>query len=179
MALNEETEVSLMAKLEEVPKEAAESSSSSASASTSSSQVPFIPTPTDSLSTLDSLIVDLYNALNGKSLAEKLNTDLRDQLKECHQKIKELTIFEEKLKDQVSVNQLLCIGCEQAIAEREQALAELRAEKNTIRGWCDASITVDNIIQSQRPRRVKNCIGFSQLPQLFCTSTRQHRLRSL
>ena len=45
MAINEETEVSLMAKLEEVPEEAAESSSSSSS--TSYSQVPFIHSPID------------------------------------------------------------------------------------------------------------------------------------
>jgi len=69
ISLNEETEIGVMAKLEEVPEEAAESSSSSAS--TSTSQVPFTPTPTDSLSALDSLTVDLYNALHGKSSAEK------------------------------------------------------------------------------------------------------------
>ena len=76
MALNEETNVGFMAKIEEIPKEATESSSSSAS--TSSSQVPVIPVTADSLSALDSLTVDLYNALNGKSKAEKLNLDLRD-----------------------------------------------------------------------------------------------------
>jgi len=112
------TNLLMMKKKQQIP------NSSSSSASTSSSQVPFILTPTDSLSVLDSLTVDLYNALNGKSLVEKLNTDLRDQLKECHQKMKELAIFEENLKDQVSVNQLLCIECEQAIVERDQALVE-------------------------------------------------------
>ena len=79
VALNEETEICLMAKLEEVPEEAAELFSSSTS--TSTSQVPFSPTPTDSLSAPDSLTVDLYNTLNGKSSAEKLNLDLCDQLK--------------------------------------------------------------------------------------------------
>ena len=66
------------------------------------------------------------------------------------------------IKDQVSVNQLLCIEREQAIAEREQTLAELRAENNTIPGWCDALVKFDEIIQSQRPKGVKNCIGFSR-----------------
>ena len=94
MALNDETEISLMAKLEEVPEDVHEASTSSVS--TSASQVSTTPTPSDSLSALDSLTVDLYNALNGKSSAEKLNVDLRDQLKVCHDKIRELTVFEKK-----------------------------------------------------------------------------------
>ena len=76
-------------------------------------------------------------------------------------KIKELTIFEENLKDQVSVNQLLCVQCKQAIVESEKALAELNTEKNTIQGLCDASVKVDKIISSQRPIGIKNCLGFS------------------
>jgi len=67
-----------------------------------------------------------------------MNTDLRDQLSSCHQRIKELTIFEENLRDQVIVNQLLCIDHEQAIAEREKAISDLKSERNTIKGWCDA-----------------------------------------
>ena len=60
MTFNDETEVGLMAKLEEVPKDVPKSSTSSAS--TSSSKVPLTPTPTDILSALDSLTMDLYNA---------------------------------------------------------------------------------------------------------------------
>ena len=41
-----------------------------------------------------------------------------------------------------------CVEREQAISEREQALAELKAEKNTILGWCDASEKVNKIIYS-------------------------------
>ena len=96
MALNDEIEISLMAKLEEVPEDVPEVSTSSAS--TSSSQVSSTLTPSDSLSALDSLTVDLHNALNGKSSAEKQNVDLRDQLKICHEKIKKITIFEKNLK---------------------------------------------------------------------------------
>jgi len=58
IALNDETEVSLMANLEEVPEV------STSSASTSSSQVSSTHTPSDSLSARDSPTVDLYNALN-------------------------------------------------------------------------------------------------------------------
>ena len=131
-----------MAKIEEVSEEADESSPSSFS--TSTCQVPIIPSPIDKIKevpdeALDSLTIDLYNALNGKSEAEKLNVDLRDQLSECHQQIKELTFFEENLKNQVFVNQLLCI-------ERKQALAGLKAEKNFVLRWCDASLKVDKII---------------------------------
>ncbi|KAJ9561542.1 hypothetical protein OSB04_006702 [Centaurea solstitialis] len=42
-------------------------------------------------------------------------------------------------KDQVSVNQTLCIEREKALAAKERALAELNAEKVTIKGWSDAS----------------------------------------
>ena len=113
-----------MAQIFEVPEEAVESSTSSAS--TSSNQVSIIPVTFDS-SAFDSLTVDLYNALSLKTKAEKLNLDLPDQLCQCHMKIKELTIFEENLKYQVFVNQLLCVEREQVVVEREKALAELKA----------------------------------------------------
>lgn len=51
MALNDEAELALMAKIEEVPEEVAESSSSSAS--TSTNQVPISTSTSDSLSALD------------------------------------------------------------------------------------------------------------------------------
>ena len=68
MALNDETEISLMAKLEEVPEDVPETSTSTY---TSVSQVSTTPTPFDSLSGLDLLTVDLYNALKGKSSSKK------------------------------------------------------------------------------------------------------------
>ena len=132
--------------MEDIPEEVAESPSSSAS--TSATQVPIYSNAPDSLSALDSLTVDLYNALNGKTKAESMNTDLRDQLSSYHQRIKELTIFEGNLRDRVIVNQLLCIECEQAIAEREKAISDLNSERKTIKGWCDASVTVEKIISS-------------------------------
>ena len=76
-------------------------------------------------------------------------------------KIKELTVFEEDLIDRVTMNQILCVEREQAIAEQEQDLAELRAEKSTIVGWCDASTKVDKTIQSQRFSRTMFGISFS------------------
>ena len=72
-----------MAKPEEVPEDIPEHSTSSASAYVN--QVPTTPTSSDNLSALDSLTVDLYNALNGKSSAEKQNVDLRDKLKVCQE----------------------------------------------------------------------------------------------
>ena len=78
IALNDEVDLGLMVKIEDIPEEVVESSSSSAS--TSATQVPISSNTSDSLSALDSLTVDLYNALNGKTMAESKNIDLRDQL---------------------------------------------------------------------------------------------------
>ena len=47
------------------------------------------------------------------------------------------------------MNEMLCVEHEQAISERDQALVELKAEKNIILGWCDASEKVEKIILSQ------------------------------
>ena len=138
MALNDEVDLGLIAKIEDIPEEAVESSS--LSASTSATQVPLSSNSSNSLSALDSLTVDLYNVLNGKTKAESANTDLRDQLSTYHQRIKELTIFEENLRDQVIVNQLLCIEREQAIAEREKAISDLNSERNTIKGVMPQSL---------------------------------------
>ncbi|KAJ9546579.1 hypothetical protein OSB04_019122 [Centaurea solstitialis] len=85
------------------------------------------------------LTIDLFNALNGKSSAEKVNFDLRTELKECHEKLKELVVHEARYKDQVHANQVLCIEREQAIADKEKALAELLSEKVTVKSWADAS----------------------------------------
>ncbi|KAJ9566570.1 LOW QUALITY PROTEIN: hypothetical protein OSB04_002536 [Centaurea solstitialis] len=129
---------------EEVPTQAPEASSSTTLkllplATESTSQVPTPIVPLESLTQLDLVTLDLYKALNGKTSAEKMNIDFRDQLRECQEKIKQLTILEESYKDQVTVNQTLCIEREKALAAKERALAELNAEKVTIKGWSDAS----------------------------------------
>ncbi|KAJ9561429.1 hypothetical protein OSB04_006589 [Centaurea solstitialis] len=110
MAIIEETEPVLMAQLEDIPEEEVSATPSSTSA---------LPL--------------------AQSSAEKVNFDLRTELKECHEKLKELVVFEANYKDQVHANQVLCIEREQAIAEREKALAELNSEKVTVKSWADAS----------------------------------------
>ncbi|KAJ9542951.1 hypothetical protein OSB04_029457 [Centaurea solstitialis] len=42
-------------------------------------------------------------------------------------------------RDQVTVNKTLCIERETTLAAKERALAELNAEKVTVKGWSDAS----------------------------------------
>ncbi|KAJ9547332.1 hypothetical protein OSB04_019875 [Centaurea solstitialis] len=170
MAIIEEPTLALMAKIEEVPEEippqAPEASSSttpeaSTSATDSSSQVPISLIPLESLTQLDLVTLDLYKALNGKTSAEKMNIDLRGQLKECQEKIKQLTILEENYKDQVTVNKTLCIERELALAAKEKALAQLNAEKVTIKGWSDASEKVDEILASGRSDKSKRGLGFT------------------
>ncbi|KAJ9543717.1 hypothetical protein OSB04_023424 [Centaurea solstitialis] len=163
MAIIEEPNLALMAKIKEVPEEVpTQAPEASTSATESSSQVPTPVVPLESLTQLDLLTLDLYKALNGKTSAEKMNIDLRDQLKECHEKIKQLTILEENYKDQVSVNQTLCIERERALAAKERALAELNAEKVTIKGWSDASEKVDEILASGRNVKNKKGLGFTR-----------------
>ncbi|KAJ9568046.1 hypothetical protein OSB04_004012 [Centaurea solstitialis] len=170
MAIIEEPTLALMAKIEEVPEEvptqAPEASFSttpeaSTSATESASQVPTPVVPLESLTQLDLVTLDLYKALNGKTSAEKMNIDLRDQLRECQEKIKQLTILEESYKDQVTVNQTLCIEREKALAAKERALAELNAEKVTIKGWSDASEKVDEILASGRNVKNRKGLGFT------------------
>ncbi|KAJ9555546.1 hypothetical protein OSB04_010160 [Centaurea solstitialis] len=171
MAIIEEPMLALMAKIEEVPEEIPpqdpEASSSttpeaSTSATDSSSQVPIPLIPLESLTQLDLVTLDLYKALNGKTSAEKMNIDLRGQLKECQEKLKQLTIMEENYKDQVTVNKTLCIERELALAAKEKALAQLNAEKVTIKGWSDASEKVDEILASGRPDKSKRGLGFTR-----------------
>ncbi|KAJ9560217.1 hypothetical protein OSB04_005377 [Centaurea solstitialis] len=152
---------------EEIPPQDPEASSSttpeaSTSATDSSSQVPIPLIPLESLTQLDLVTLDLYKALNGKTSAEKMNIDLRGQLKECQEKIKQLTILEENYKDQVTVNKTLCIERELALAAKEKALAQLNAEKVTIKGWSDASEKVDEILASGRSDKSKRGLGFTR-----------------
>ncbi|KAJ9564858.1 hypothetical protein OSB04_000824 [Centaurea solstitialis] len=162
MAIVEEPTLALMAKIEEVPEEVpTEAPEASTSATDSSSQVKIPIVPLESLTQLDLVTLDLYKALNGKTSAEKMNIDLRDQLRECQEKIKQLTIMEESYKDQVTVNQTLCIEREKALAAKERALAELNAEKVTIKGWSDASEKVDEILASGRNVKNNKGLGFT------------------
>ncbi|KAI3685806.1 hypothetical protein L6452_35064 [Arctium lappa] len=102
---------------------------------------------------VDVLTIDLYNAPNGKTLAENKNIDLTEQLEKCHEKIRELTLLEEILKDQVIVNEIINI-------EREQAIAALKAEKDTIEGWCKSSTKITEIISAQIPASDRTGLGF-------------------
>ncbi|KAJ9541838.1 LOW QUALITY PROTEIN: hypothetical protein OSB04_028344 [Centaurea solstitialis] len=145
MAIVEETEPAVMAQLKDIPEEEVPATPAS------TSDLPQVPTPSpsDTMTAMDALTIDLYNALNGKSSAEKL--------KECHEKLKELAVFE---ANQVHANQILCIEREQAIADREKALVELNLEKVTVKSWADASEKVDEIISSQRNPKNRTCFGF-------------------
>ncbi|KAI3702325.1 hypothetical protein L6452_28059 [Arctium lappa] len=102
---------------------------------------------------VDVLTIDLYNALNDKSLAERKNNDLTEQLEKCHEKIRELTLLEESLKDQVVVNKNISI-------EREQAIAALKAENATVEKWCNSSTKITKIINAQTPGGDKTGLGF-------------------
>ncbi|KAJ9548152.1 hypothetical protein OSB04_020695 [Centaurea solstitialis] len=95
MAVIEEAEPVLMVQLEDIPKEVP-------GTPTSSSLPPFqvsTPSPSNTMSAMDALTIDLHNALNGKSSAEKINLDLRTELKECYEKLKELAIYVASYKD--------------------------------------------------------------------------------
>ncbi|KAJ9566440.1 hypothetical protein OSB04_002406 [Centaurea solstitialis] len=80
MAIIEEPESALIAQLEDIPEEEVPKTTSSASA-LQTVQVS-TPSPSDTMTAMDDLSIDLYNALNGKSSAEKVNLDLRTELKE-------------------------------------------------------------------------------------------------
>ncbi|KAJ9545503.1 hypothetical protein OSB04_025210 [Centaurea solstitialis] len=67
----------------------------------------------------------------------------------------------ESYKDQVTVNQTLCIEREKALAAKERALAELNAEKVTIKGWSDASEKIDEILASGRNVKNKKGLRFT------------------
>ncbi|KAJ9539154.1 hypothetical protein OSB04_031887 [Centaurea solstitialis] len=132
MAIIEEPTLALMAKIEEVPEEVpTQAPEASTSATESTSQVPVSVVPLESLTQLDLVTFDLYKALN------------------------------ESYKDQVTVNQTLCIEREKALAAKERALAKLNAEKVTIKGWSDASEKVDEILASGRNVKNKKGLGFT------------------
>ncbi|KAJ9566213.1 hypothetical protein OSB04_002179 [Centaurea solstitialis] len=134
MAIAEESEPSLMPQLEDIPEEEVTATSASIS------DLPQVSTPSlfDVMTTMDALTIDMYNALNGKSSAKKVNFDLRTELKECHEKLKELAAF----------------------AEKEKALVELNSEKVTVKSWADASEKVDEILSTQRHPMNRTCLGF-------------------
>jgi len=152
--------ICLMARIEE-----AEESNATSSSEIPSTQVHILestlPSNSDKLSALDSLTVDFYNALNDKTKAEQTILDLTEQLKNSQIKIKELIKIEDDFKNQVFVNQTLSIEMQQAIADREKALADLKAEKATIEGWCKSSDKITEIIKAQIPSNVKSGLGYS------------------
>ncbi|KAJ9542032.1 hypothetical protein OSB04_028538 [Centaurea solstitialis] len=156
MAIAEETEPALMAQLEDISEEEVTATSASIF------DLPQVstPSPSNAMTTMDALTIDLYNALNGKSFAEKVNFDFRTELKECHEKLKELAVFETSYKDQVHANQVLCIEREQAITDKEKALAELNSNKVTVKSWADASEKVDEILATQHHPMNRTCLEF-------------------
>ncbi|KAJ9562067.1 hypothetical protein OSB04_007227 [Centaurea solstitialis] len=159
MAIAEEPEPTLMAQLEDLP---GEEVTATFALTTDLTQVS-TSSPSNAMTAMDALTIDLFNALNGKSSAEKVNFDLRTELKECHEKLKELVVYEASYKDQVNGNQVLCIEREQAIADKEKALAELLSEKVTVKSWVDASEKVDEIISTQRHPMNRTCLEFSPI----------------
>ncbi|KAI3715090.1 hypothetical protein L6452_22057 [Arctium lappa] len=102
---------------------------------------------------VDVLTIDLYNALNDKTQAENKNVHLTQELEKCHEKIKELNLLEEKLKDQVIINEIISI-------EREQAIAALKTEKAHVEKWCKSSTKISEIINAQTPDSDKTGLGF-------------------
>ncbi|KAI3692485.1 hypothetical protein L6452_32301 [Arctium lappa] len=89
----------LMAEIKEEVEELSEPSMSYISSRVSISTNPSLPEAERSR-VVDVLTIDLYNALNDKTQAENKNVHLTQVLEKCHQKIRELTLLEEKLKDQ-------------------------------------------------------------------------------
>ncbi|KAJ9561374.1 hypothetical protein OSB04_006534 [Centaurea solstitialis] len=167
MAITEEPEPALMAQFEDLPEEEV----TATSALTSDLPQVSTPSPSNAMTAMDALTIDLFNALNGKSSAEKVNFDLRTELKECHEKLKELAVYEASYKDQVHANQVLCIEREQAIADKEKALAELLSKK------ADASEKVDEIISTQRHPMNRTCLGFVKGKQHAVDKTDKSNLK--
>ncbi|KAJ9541731.1 hypothetical protein OSB04_028237 [Centaurea solstitialis] len=93
--------------------------------------------------------------------APEASSSATESSSQCHEKTKQLTIPEENYKDQVLVNQTLCIERERALAAKERALVELKAKKVTIKGWSDASERVDDILASGRNVKNKKGLGFT------------------
>ncbi|KAI3681360.1 hypothetical protein L6452_36153 [Arctium lappa] len=102
---------------------------------------------------VDVLTINLYNALNDKTQDENKNVHLTQELEKCHEKIIELTLLEEKLKDQVIINEIISI-------EREQAIAALKAEKAHVEKWCKSSTKISEIIKAQIPKSDRTGLGF-------------------
>ncbi|KAI3729555.1 hypothetical protein L6452_18216 [Arctium lappa] len=142
----------LMAEIKEEVEEASEPSMSYISSHVSISTNPSLPEAERSRA-VDVLTIDLYNALNDKTQAENKNVHLTQELEKCHEKIRELTILEEKLKDQVIINEIISI-------EREQAIAALKAEKAHVEKWCKSSTKISEIINAQTPESDKTGLGF-------------------
>ncbi|KAI3665329.1 hypothetical protein L6452_43953 [Arctium lappa] len=142
----------LMAEIKEEVEEPSEPSMSYISSQVSISTNPSLPEAERSRA-VDVLTIDLYNALNDKTQAENKNVHLTQELEKCHEKIKELNLLEEKLKDQVIINEIISI-------EREQAIAALKTEKAHVEKWCKSSTKISEIINAQTPNSDKTGLGF-------------------
>ncbi|KAI3665997.1 hypothetical protein L6452_44635 [Arctium lappa] len=141
-----------MAEIKEEVEEPSEPSMSYISSQVSISTNPSLPEAERSRA-VDVLTIDLYNALNDKTQAENKNVHLTQELERCHEKISELNLLEEKLKDQVIINEIISI-------EREQAIAALKAEKAHVEKWCKSSTKISEIIKAQTPESDKTGLGF-------------------
>ncbi|KAI3698136.1 hypothetical protein L6452_31248 [Arctium lappa] len=141
-----------MAEIKEEVEEPFESSMSYISSQVSISTNPSLPEAERSRA-VDVLTIDLYNALNDKTQAENKNVHLTQELEKCHEKIKELNLLEEKLEDQVIINEIISI-------EREQAIAALKTEKAHVEKWCKSSTKISEIINAQTPDSDKTGLGF-------------------
>ncbi|KAI3707057.1 hypothetical protein L6452_25245 [Arctium lappa] len=106
----------LVAKIKEEVEEPSEPSMSYISSQVSISTNPSLPEAERSRA-VDVLTIDLYNALNDKSQAENKNVHLTQALEKCHEKIKELNLLEEKLKDQVIINEIISINLQTYLAD--------------------------------------------------------------
>ncbi|KAI3668197.1 hypothetical protein L6452_43274 [Arctium lappa] len=85
--------------------------------------------------------------------SQNKNVHLTQELEKCHEKIRELNLLEEKLKDQVIRNEIINI-------EREQAIAALKAEKAHVEKWCKSSTKISEIINAQIPESDRTGLGF-------------------
>ncbi|KAI3697975.1 hypothetical protein L6452_31082 [Arctium lappa] len=88
-----------------------------------------------------------------EELSEPSMSYISSRLEKCHEKISELNLLEEKLKDQVIINEIISI-------EREQAIAALKAEKAHVEKWCKSSTKIFEIINAQTPESDKTGLGF-------------------
>ncbi|KAI3746513.1 hypothetical protein L6452_08947 [Arctium lappa] len=114
----------LMAEIKEEVEEASETSMSYISSQVSISTNPSLPEAERSRA-VDVLTIDLYNALNDKTQAENKNVHLTQELDKCHEKIRELTLLEEKLKDQATKKAKLKVPSKPSVNQSSRSVIEI------------------------------------------------------